>query len=143
MLKKLLGAAAMAAAAYAFVPAHAAAAGLCSGDSQAKAQGQVQSMADGPAKFMAQSEIARAQTAFLAGNMGECAMHLSNAMNARMAPPAYPGAYAQAPYPEAYAEAPYPEAYAQPYPGRYPRAAYRGTYPQRAPYATTTGPSPY
>jgi len=86
MLRKLLGAAAMAATAFAFVPAQAAhlhpmRVGVgCSGDNFAKAEGGVETMADGPAKFMAEREIAQAQDAMLSGKMGGCAMHLSQAL---------------------------------------------------------------
>ena len=83
MLRKLLGAATMAATAFAFVPAqaahvhHAMRVGVaCSGDNFAKAEGTVETMADGPAKFMAEREIAQAQDAMLSGKMGGCAMHL-------------------------------------------------------------------
>src|SRR5438477_13081572 len=63
-VKKLLGAAAVAAIAYAFVPAHAAKVGIgCSGESLAKAEGPAETMPDGPAKFTAQREIAAAQDA--------------------------------------------------------------------------------
>src|SRR6185312_16462179 len=99
MLRKLLGAAAMAATAYAFVPAHAAhvhhAARVgvgCSGDNFAKAEGGVETMADGPAKFMAEREIAQAQDAMLGGQMSGCAMHLSRALDAENV--------AHVPYPE-------------------------------------------
>jgi hypothetical protein len=87
MLRKLLGAAAMAATAYAFVPAHAAhvhhAAHVgvgCSGDNFAKAEGEVETMADSPGKFMAEREIAEAQDAMLSGKMSGCAVHLSRAL---------------------------------------------------------------
>ena len=98
MLRKLLGAAAMAATAYAFVPAHAghvhhaAHVGVgCSGDNFAKAEGGVDTMADGPAKFMAEREIAQAQDAMLNGKMGGCAMHLSQALrDERMTQTPYP-----------------------------------------------------
>ena len=99
MLRKLLGAAAMAASAFAFVPAHAAhvhhavQVGVgCSGDNFAKAEGGVETMADSPAKFMAEREIAQAQDAMLSGNMSGCAMHLSRALRAE--------SVAQTPYPE-------------------------------------------
>ena len=88
MLRKLLGAAAMAAAAYAVVPAyaahhHVAHIGVgCSGDNFAKAEGEVETMADGPGKFVAEREIAQAQDAMLSGKAGGCAMHLSRAMQA-------------------------------------------------------------
>ena len=74
MINKLLGAAAMAAMIYPTVPASAAG---CSGADQAKAQSTVEAMADGPAKFEAQREIAAAQDAMLKGNMRGCAIHLS------------------------------------------------------------------
>src|SRR4051812_48656615 len=106
MLRKLLGAAAMAAAAYAFVPAHAAhvhhAAHLgvgCSGDNFAKAEGEVETMADGRGKFMAEREIAEAQDAMLSGKMSGCAMHLSRARQAEsMSQAPYPGTMFSAPY---------------------------------------------
>ena len=83
MLKKLLGAAAMAVSAYAFVPAHAAHVVMgCSGENQAKVESAVEAMADGPAKFTAEREIAQAQDALLNGQMRGCAMHLSRAMHA-------------------------------------------------------------
>jgi hypothetical protein len=117
MLKKLLGAAAMAAVACAFaVPAHAghvhhaAHVGVgCSGDNFAKAEGGVETMADGPAKFMAEREIAQAQDAMLGGKMSGCAMHLGRALDAENV--------AHVPYPETMAPAPFAttqEAPAQP-----------------------------
>jgi hypothetical protein len=101
MLKKLLGAAAMAATAYAFVPAYAAhvhhASVGCSGDNFAKAEGEVETMADGPGKFMAEKEIALAQDAMLSGKMSGCAMHLGQALrDERMAQA--PGTVAPAPF---------------------------------------------
>ena len=110
MLRKLLGAAAMAASAFALVPAqaahvhharvhHAVHVGVgCSGDSFAKAEGGVETMADVPAKFAAQREIAQAQDAMLGGQMSGCAMHLSRALDAENV--------AHAPYPETMAPAP-------------------------------------
>jgi hypothetical protein len=105
MLKKLLGAAAVAAAAYGFAPAYAAHhhvmhAGVgCSGDAFAKAEGDVEAMADGPAKFAAEREIAEAQDAMLSGKMGGCAMHLSRALRAEsVAQAPYPGMIAPAPF---------------------------------------------
>lgn len=85
MLRKLLGAAAMAATAYAFVPAYAAHvhvhAGVgCSSENLAKVEGGVDTMADGPGKLMAEREIAEAQEAMLSGTMSGCAMHLARAM---------------------------------------------------------------
>jgi hypothetical protein len=114
MLRKLLGAAAMAAAAYAFVPAHAAhvhhAAYVgvgCSGDNFAKAEGEVETMADGPAKFLAEREIAQAQDAMLSGQMSGCAMHLGRALRAEsVAQTAYPGTMGPAPFATTAAQAP-------------------------------------
>jgi hypothetical protein len=99
MRNKLLGAAAMAASAYAFVPAHAAHFSIgCSGENQARTEGAVETMADGPAKFMAQREVAQAQDAMLNGQMSGCAMHLSRAMQA--------SSLTQAPYANSMAQAP-------------------------------------
>ena len=114
MLKKLLGAAAMAASAYAFVPAHAAHVhhavhvGIgCSGDNFAKAEGGVDTMADGPAKFMAEREIAQAQDAMLSGNMSGCATHLGRALrDESVAQAPYPGTIAPAPFASTAAPAP-------------------------------------
>jgi hypothetical protein len=83
MIKKLLGAAAMAAVAFAVVPAHAA--GGCSSANLTKTETMVENMADGDSKIMAQKEIAAAQDAMLAGKMGACGMHLGKAMHAGMA----------------------------------------------------------
>ena len=112
MLRKLLGAAAMAASAYAFVPAyaahvhHAAQVGVgCSGDNFAKAESGVETMADSPAKFMAEREIAQAQDAMLSGQMSGCAMHLGRALRAE--------SVAQSPYPETMAPAPFASTAAQ------------------------------
>jgi hypothetical protein len=105
MLRKLLGAAAMAATAYAMVPAYAAHihAGVgCSGENLAKAESGIDVAADGPGKFMAEREIARAQDALLSGKMGECAMHLGRAMRSESTAQA---SY-QAAYPETMAQAP-------------------------------------
>jgi hypothetical protein len=123
MVKKLLGAAAVAAVACAFVPAHAAKVGVgCSGENLAKTEGTVETMADGPGKFAAQREIAMAQDSMLKDNMSGCAMHLGRAMQAETVAQTsyqaqYPGTATQA----AYASAP-------------PRARYRNSMAQ-APYA--------
>ena len=114
MLRKLLGAAAMAATAYAVVPAqaahvhHAAQVGVgCSGDNFAKAEGGVETMADGPAKFLAEREIAQAQDAMLSGAMSGCAMHLGRAMRAEStAQPPYPVTMAPAPFVSTTVQAP-------------------------------------
>ncbi len=85
MLKKLLGAAAMAAVAYAVVPAHAAKmGGGCSSANLAKTESTIDTMADGEGKLTAQKEVALAQEAMLGGKMGACGMHLSKAMHAEM-----------------------------------------------------------
>jgi len=85
MLKKLLGAAAMAAVAYAVVPAHAAKmGGGCSSANLTKTEATIDTMVDGDNKIMAQKEIAMAQDAMLNGKMGACGMHLSKAMHAEM-----------------------------------------------------------
>jgi hypothetical protein len=115
MLRKLLGAAAMAATAYAFVPAahaghvhHAARVGVgCSGDNFAKAEGGVETMADGPAKFMAEREIAQAQDAMLGGQMNGCAMHLGQALRAEsVTQTVYPGTMGPAPFASSAVQAP-------------------------------------
>jgi hypothetical protein len=84
MLNKLLGAAAIAAVAYAVVPATAAKMAGCSGDNLAKAESMIETMADGEGKIAAQKEIAQAQDALLGGKMGVCATHLSKAMHTGM-----------------------------------------------------------
>ena len=113
MLRKLLGAAAMAATAYAFAPAYAAHVqhvhvGVgCSSENLAKAEGGVETMADGPAKFVAEKEIAQAQDAMLSGNMSGCAMHLSQALrDESVAQAPYPGTMAPAPFASTAAQAP-------------------------------------
>jgi hypothetical protein len=99
MLKKLLGAAAVAAITYAFVPAQAAHLGLgCSPDNLAKTEGKAEVMVDVPGKFIAQREMAAAQTALLANKWRECAMHLANASQAESMVPSYTNTLAQAPY---------------------------------------------
>ena len=86
MLNKLLAAAAMAAIAYAVVPANAAKVSAgCSGENLAKAESSIEAMADGEGKIVAQKEMALAQDAMLSGKMGACGMHLNKAMHAEMA----------------------------------------------------------
>jgi hypothetical protein len=83
MLKKLLGAAAIAAVSFGVVPAQAAKVGAgCTGANLAKAESTSETMGDGPNKFEAQKEIAAAQEAMLADKWGVCSMHLSKAMHA-------------------------------------------------------------
>jgi hypothetical protein len=84
MIKKLLGAAAMVAVAYAVVPASAAKMAGCSGENMMKTESMIDTMADGEGKITAQKEIAQAQTAMLDGKMGACSMHLSKAMHVGM-----------------------------------------------------------
>jgi hypothetical protein len=84
MIKKLLGAAAMVAVAYAVVPASAAKMAGCSGENMMKTESMIDTMADGEGKITAQKEIAQAQTAMLDGKMGACSMHLSKAMHLGM-----------------------------------------------------------
>jgi hypothetical protein len=81
MLNKLLAAAAMAAIAYAVVPANAARMNAgCSGTSLTKTESSIEAMADGEGKIAAQKEVALAQDAMLNGKMATCGMHLSKAM---------------------------------------------------------------
>lgn len=85
MLKKLLAASAMAAIAYAVVPANAAKVGAgCSGANLTKTETMIENMADGEGKITAQKEIAAAQDAMLNGKMGACASHLNKAMHVGM-----------------------------------------------------------
>lgn len=81
MLKKLLGAAVIAAVGLAVVPASAAKMAACSDGNLQKTESATEAMADGPGKTMAQKEISMAEHAMLDGKMGACAMHLTNAMH--------------------------------------------------------------
>lgn len=82
MLNKLLGAAVVAAVAYATCPAEAAKVSAgCSGENLSKTESMIETMADGEGKIVAQKEIAAAQDAMLNGKMGACAAHLSKAMH--------------------------------------------------------------
>jgi hypothetical protein len=86
MLNKLLGAAAVAAIAYATCPANAAKVSAgCSGENLTKTESMIEAMADGEGKMAAQKEVAAAQDAMLSGKMGACASHLSKAMHTGMA----------------------------------------------------------
>jgi hypothetical protein len=86
MLNKILAAAAMAAIAYAVVPANAAHTGAgCSGPNLTKTESMIENMADGEGKIAAQKEIAMAQDSMLSGKMGACGAHLSKAMHDTMA----------------------------------------------------------
>ncbi|QOZ26110.1 hypothetical protein [Bradyrhizobium ivorense] len=85
MIKTLIGAAAMAAVAFA-VPAHAAKRGVgCSGDNLGKTESAIEAMADTDVKFAAEKEMSLAQDAMLNGKMGACGMHLTKAARASMA----------------------------------------------------------
>jgi hypothetical protein len=84
MINKLLGATAMAAVAFAAVPASAAHMGGCSSGNLTKTEATVEVMAEGEGKIVAQKEIAMAQTAMLDGKMGACGMHLNKAMHLEM-----------------------------------------------------------
>ena len=53
----------------------------CSGGNLSKAESQIETMADGEGKMVAQKEISLAQDAMLGGKMGVCAAHLSKAMH--------------------------------------------------------------
>ena len=89
MIKKLLGAAAMAAIACSVVPVQAAkmSGGGCSGANLAKTETMIETMADGDSKRTAQKEISEAQDAMLSGKMGACGMHLSKTMHQRALQP--------------------------------------------------------
>src|SRR5258707_13789584 len=82
MLNKILAAAAMAAIAYAVVPANAAhtAAG-CSGPNLTKTESMIENMADGDDKILAKKEIAMAHDSMFSGKMVAYGMHLSNGMH--------------------------------------------------------------
>jgi hypothetical protein len=84
MINKLLGAAAMAAVAFAAVPASAAhhSMGGCSGDNLAKTESAIEVMPDGSNKWVAEKEMTAAQTALLDNKWGACAAHLSKAAGA-------------------------------------------------------------
>jgi hypothetical protein len=69
------------------------------GDNFAKAEGEVETMADGPRKFLAEREIAEAQDAMLGGKLSGCARHLSQARQAEsMSQAPDPGTMFSAPY---------------------------------------------
>lgn len=86
MVKKILGAAVLAAIALAVAPAQAAKMGMgCSGPNFGKAESAVEAMADGDGKWAAEKEMAAAQDSMLSGKMGACGAHLSKAMHATMA----------------------------------------------------------
>ena len=82
MMKKLLGAAAMAAVVLAVAPASAARMQGCSGPNLASTETAVEAMADGDAKWAANKEITAANAALLDGKMAACAVHLTKAARA-------------------------------------------------------------
>ena len=85
MFKNLIGAAALAAVAFAVAPAQAAHMGVgCNGAGFAKTESAIEAMADGEGKWAAEREIAAAQDAML-NNKGGCASHLNKAMRDTMA----------------------------------------------------------
>jgi hypothetical protein len=123
MIRTLLGAAAAAAIVLAVAPAQAARVGIgCSGQDLAKTEGTVESMADGPAKSMAQREIAGAQDAMLKGSMRGCAVHLSRAAQLGTMSQYPSGTMAQGPYGNTIDQGPYAGAMAQA-PAETPRRA--------------------
>ena len=81
MIEKLLGAAAMAAVIFSTASASAASIG-CSGANLEKTESAIEAMADSDGKWVAEKEVAMAQSAMLDGKMGACAVHLSKAMRA-------------------------------------------------------------
>ena len=86
MVKKLLGAAAMAVVALAVVPAHAAKLGMgCSGTNFGKTESVIETMADGDNEWAAAKEMAAAQDSMLNNKWGTCGAHLSKAMQATTA----------------------------------------------------------
>lgn len=85
MMKKLLGAAAMAAVVLAIAPASAARMARvegCSGPNLMKTETAVEAMADGDTKWAAYKEVTAANTALLDGKMNVCAVHLTKALHA-------------------------------------------------------------
>jgi hypothetical protein len=138
MLKKLLGAAAIAATTYAFVPAQAAHVGLgCSDDNLAKIEGAAEGMADVPGKYMAQREMAAAQAALLANKWRECSMHLANAAQAESMAPTYTNTMAFQPAPQALP----PQAGPGPYQGG-PGPYQGGPGPYQSQWGWGPGPGP-
>jgi hypothetical protein len=86
MMKKLIGAAAVAAIVLSVAPAFAARVHSgCTSANLEKTETMVEGMSDAnPAKTMAFKEITDAQDAMLSSKMGACAMHLGKAMHAGM-----------------------------------------------------------
>jgi hypothetical protein len=84
MIKKLLGAAAMAAVVFAVAPASAAKMMGCGGDNMMKVETMVEGMPDGDAKWQSYKEMTAANAAYLDGHMGACSAHLSKAAHMGM-----------------------------------------------------------
>lgn len=83
IMKTILGVIAVAAVAFAVVPAQAAKnMGGCSASNLEQTETAIEAMADGGGKVTAQKEVAAAQDAMLGGKMGACGMHLNKAMHA-------------------------------------------------------------
>jgi hypothetical protein len=84
MIKKLLGAAALAAMTMSVMPANAAKVhGIgCSGPNLEKTESAIEAMADGDSKYVAEKEIAAAQESLLSGKAATCSQHLSKAAQA-------------------------------------------------------------
>jgi hypothetical protein len=84
MIKKFLGAAALAAMTMSVMPANAAKVHSvgCSGPNLEKTELAIEAMADGDTKYSAEREIAAAQEALLSGKAGVCSQHLSKAAQA-------------------------------------------------------------
>ena len=80
MLNKLLAAAAMAAIAYAVVPASAAKMAGCSGENLAKTETMIDAMADGEGKISAQKEVV-AQAAIEVFDQGTAAVGFIHCMD--------------------------------------------------------------
>jgi hypothetical protein len=82
MIKTFIGAAAMAAVAFAVVPAQAAHHHMgmgCSGANLGKTEAAIEAMADNEVKFAAENEVSLAQDAMLNNKWGACGAHLSKA----------------------------------------------------------------
>jgi hypothetical protein len=80
MTKALTTSIVLAALAFAIAPASAAKLG-CSGTNMGKTEDAVTAMPDGDGKDLGNRELALAQEAMLKGKMGECAVHVTKAMN--------------------------------------------------------------
>jgi hypothetical protein len=84
MTKALTTSIVLVALAFAIAPASAAKLG-CSGPTMGKTEDAVTAMPDGEGKDAGNRELALAQEAMLSGKMGECAAHVTKAMNLTVA----------------------------------------------------------